>query len=78
MDIVEIIIGVVVFVFITFVAGIVLFKVARRTMKFMVRAVIFGVIVVALAVGAVLWWATRSDDAKGGGKPNRPVNSRRR
>ena len=75
---VEIIAGIVVFIVVALTAGVVLFKVARRTMKFVVRVAIFCVIVVALAVGGMVWWSTRSGEVKGSGKPNRPANSRRR
>lgn len=56
------------------VAGVVLFGIARRAMKFMVRVAIFGVIVIALLVGGVTWWFTGSST----GKSNRPSNSRRK
>lgn len=56
------------------VAGVVLFGLARRAMKLMVRVAIFGVIVIALLVGGVTWWFTGS----GKGKSNRPSNSRRK
>lgn len=55
-------------------AAFLLFGVARRAMKFVVRVAIFAVIVTALVIGGVTWWFLRS----GTGKTNKPTNSRRR
>jgi high-affinity Fe2+/Pb2+ permease len=78
MENVEIILGVAVFVVIALVAGWVLFNVARRTMKLVVRVVIFSVIVVALLVGGVAWWLSKSGNSGRSGGSNRSNNSRRR
>ena len=78
MDPVQLIIGVLGGGGVAVVAAILLFVVARRAMKFVIRLVIFGVIVFALLIGGVAYWFTSGSTPKKTGPANRPANSRPR
>lgn len=78
MDTFQLIIGILGGGGIALVAAVLLFVVARRAMKLMIRLVIFGVIMIALLIGGVAYWFTAGSTPAKSGPANRPANSRPR